>query len=238
MKGLLDFVIAAHGGLEQWNQFEKMKIHMKVGGVLWDLKGQDGVISDTYFETNLRKQEGRYLDFVKEGQDAVFTPNHVSIVKNKEVLEEIHSPRASFKDHKFETHWSKLQLVYFGGYAMTNYLTSPFVLTRPGFKTEELKPWHEAGETWRRLHVTFPDNYAYHSKEQVFYFDQNGFIKRFDYQLEISADTPAAHYVFDYKEVQGIMVPYRREVYARDENNNYVKEPLVVKVEMDHVEFK
>jgi hypothetical protein len=120
---------------------------------------------------------------------------------------------------------------------MTGYLTAPFVFTYPGFETKEIEPWHEAGETWRRLHVTFPDDYAYHSKEQILYFDENGLMKRRDYQVDISAGVPAAHYIFDYKEVQGIMVPHRREVYARDEQNHYVKEPLVVKVVMDHVKF-
>lgn len=237
MENLLKLAIDAHGGLDRWNQFEKIKVHMKVGGVLWSLKGQEGVISDTYYETEFKRQIARYPDFVKKGQDAVFTPKHVSIVKDGYILDELHNPRDSFKDHKFETHWSKLQLVYFGAYAMSNYLTAPFVFTHPGFKTKEIEPWHEAGESWRRLHVAFPDDYAYHSKEQIFYFDENGLMKRFDYQVDISTGIPAAHYIFDYKEVQGIMVPHRREIYGRDKENHYSSEPLVVKVVIDHVKF-
>jgi hypothetical protein len=237
MENLLKMAIDAHGGLDRWKQFEKIRIHMKLGGALWALKGQDGVISDTYFEADLKSQKARYLDFVKKGQDAVFTPDQISIIKDGQVLEELRNPRASFSNHKFETPWSQLQLVYFAGYAMTNYLTAPFIFTLPGFKTKEIEPWHEAGENLRRLHVTFPDNYAYHSKEQIFYFDENGLMKRFDYDVEISAGTPAAHYVFDYKDVEGIMVPHRREVYGRDEENHYVKEPLVVKIVLDDVKF-
>ena len=121
---------------------------------------------------------------------------------------------------------------------MTNYLTAPFAFTYPGFKTKEIEPWHEAGEKLRRLQVTFPDYYAYHSREQIFYFDENGLMKRFDYGVEISSGIAAAHYVFDYKNVEGIMVPHRREVYGRDKENHYVKEPLVVKVVMDNVKFR
>ena len=237
MENLLKLAVDVHGGLDRWKQFEKIKIHMKVGGALWGLKQQDGVISDTWFEADLKNQKGRYIDFVTKGQDAVFTPNQTSIVKDGQVLEELTNPRWSFAGHKFETPWSQLQLVYFGGYAMTGYLTAPFVFTYPGFETKEIEPWHEAGEICRRLHVTFPDDYAYHSKEQILYFDENGLMKRLDYQVDISTGVPAAHYIFDYKEVQGIMVPHRREVYARDEQNHYVKEPLVVKVVMDHVKF-
>ena len=47
------------------------------------------------------------------------------------------------------------QLVYFAGYAMWTYLTTPFLFVMDGVATEELQPWHENGETWRRLKVTF-----------------------------------------------------------------------------------
>jgi hypothetical protein len=115
MENLLKLAIDVHGGLDRWKQFEKIKIHMKVGGALWSLKQQDGVISDTVFEADLKNQRGRYLDFVNKGQDAVFTPNQTSMVKDGQVLEELTNPRGSFANHKFETPWSQLQLVYFGG---------------------------------------------------------------------------------------------------------------------------
>jgi hypothetical protein len=36
-------------------------------------------------------------------------------------------------------------------------LTLPFLYTYPGFECEEIEHWHENGEDWRRLKVTFPD---------------------------------------------------------------------------------
>jgi hypothetical protein len=36
------------------------------------------------------------------------------------------------------------------------FLTAPFYFPLPGVTIEEIDPWEEAGETWRRLKVNFP----------------------------------------------------------------------------------
>ena len=41
---------------------------------------------------------------------------------------------------------------------MWTYLNTPFLLVRPGVESEEVAPWQEAGETWRRLKVRFPSD--------------------------------------------------------------------------------
>lgn len=47
MGELKDFVIAAHGGLDRWNQLSEVRAHLLIGGVARALKKQDGVIQDT-----------------------------------------------------------------------------------------------------------------------------------------------------------------------------------------------
>ncbi len=59
-------------------------------------------------------------------------------------------------------------------------VTSPFILAQPGVMAEEIAPWSEQGETWRRLRVTFPETIATHSREQIFYIDTDGLIRRHD----------------------------------------------------------
>jgi len=82
---------------------------------------------------------------------------------------------------------------------MWTYLNTPFLLARSGFESEEVEPWREAGDTWRRLRVRFPEDIATHSTEQTLYFDQQGLLKRHDYDVEISGGTAAAQYA-DLKE--------------------------------------
>ena len=121
------------------------------------------------------------------------------------MLEELLQPRASFEGH--DTTWSDLQLAYFAGYAMWTYLSIPFLLARPGVESEEVEPWQESDETWRRLKVLFPADIATHSKEQTLYFDRQGLLRRHDYNVEIDGTSGAAHYVYDNKEFSGIVFP-------------------------------
>src|SRR3546814_7878682 len=65
------------------------------------------------------------------------------------------SPRASFADHKVTTPWDSQHIIYFSGYAIWTYLTTPFLFARPGFEVQEIDPWDGEGEVWRRLRVKF-----------------------------------------------------------------------------------
>src|SRR5260370_737072 len=98
---------------------------------------------------------------------------------------------------------------------MWTYLNTPFLLVRPGVESEELEPWRDSGETWRRLKVRFPTEIATHSAEQTLYFDRQGLLKRHDYDVEISGGTAAAHYVSDLKEFSGIVFPTTRRIFTR-----------------------
>jgi hypothetical protein len=40
------------------------------------------------------------------------------------------------------------------------FLTAPFYFPLPGVTIEEIDPWEEAGEAWRRLKVNFPSHLA------------------------------------------------------------------------------
>jgi len=116
---------------------------------------------------------------------------------------------------------------------MWTYLNTPFLLVRPGVESEEIEPWQEAGETWRRLKVRFPADIATHSKEQTLYFDRQGLLKRHDYDVEISGGTPAAHYVSDLKEFSGILFPTKRRIFPRQPDGHAAPEPLVVSIDLD-----
>ncbi|MEV8611518.1 hypothetical protein AB0383_26940 [Amycolatopsis sp. NPDC051373] len=126
---------------------------------------------------------------------------------------------------------------YFAGYAMWTYLTTPFTLTRPGFRAEELEPWQEDGETWRRLRVEFPDDLTTHNKVQTFYFDADGLIRRHDYDAEVVAGGLAAHYSSAHCAVDGIVVPTKRRVHPVGEDGKPVLEPLLVSIDLSEIEF-
>jgi hypothetical protein len=77
---------------------------------------------------------------------------------------------------------TKQERTYFTSCALWTFLTVPFVLTQPGFETEELEPWGEDGEMWRPLRAVIPMRIASQSADQLFYFGPDGARFRPEYQ--------------------------------------------------------
>ncbi len=236
---LLNLVIKTHGGLERWKQFKQAKLHISVGGYLWTVKGQEGVTNDINLIVNLREQRTTQEKMFPEGLRSSFEPGRVALRTQDGVLvEELLNPLETFKGLAWETHWSRLQLIYFSSYALYNYFTLPFNLTLPGVTAKEIEPWAEAGEMWRRLEVTYPHSFVTHNKRQVFYFDENGLLKRHDFWAETLGRQGAAHYFFDYKEFDGIKMSTIQNIYQLLDNNSYVPEPLLVSLKTFSVKFE
>jgi hypothetical protein len=118
---------------------------------------------------------------------------------------------------------------------MWTYLNMPFLLAWPRVETEELEPWPTDSGDWRRLAVRFPAGIATHSTVQTLYFDGEGLLKRHDYNVEISGNTPGAHIIEDYTEVSGIKFPTKRRIYARQPDGSFSTEPLVVSIDLSNI---
>src|SRR5258707_1779845 len=233
---LAKLAIEAHGGLERWDSFTTISVHGINGGVLWGAKGKAGVLDDGTITVGLRNEKASHYPFRSPDRRSRFEPQRVALEDaNGKVLEELLQPRSSFQGHTLETPWSDLQLAYFAGCAMWTYLNIPFLLVRPGVESEELEPWQEAGEMWRRPKVRFPADIATHSTEQTLYFDQQGLLRRHDYDVEIAAGSTAAHYVSELKELSGIVFPTKRRIFPRLPDGKSLPEPLIVSIDLDKV---
>jgi hypothetical protein len=239
MSDLATLAMDAHGGLDRWRKLKTVSARLLQDGVLWKLKGQDGVLRDVHVTVDLRKEWASHRPFGHPDRHTSFQPDRVAIeTSNGDVVEERLNPRESFKGHLLETPWDNLQLAYFAGYAMWTYLNSPFLFALPGVETEEIEPWKENGEAWRRLKVRFPASVATHSAEQTFSFDQQGLLKRHDYDVDISGGTPAAHYVAALKEFSGILVPTKHTIFGRQADGSAAATPLVVSIDISEVELR
>lgn len=237
MSDLVTTVIEAHGGLEHYNRFSSATLHHQVGGSLWKLKGQEGILSHVTVRLDLHQQHASHYPFTAPHLRTSFTARRVAVeTVTGEVIAERTDPRASFPSD-VRAPWDDLQVAYFAGEAMWTYLTSPFTFTSPGFEAVELSPVTEEGETWRRLKVGFPDHIATHGPEQIFYFDSNGLLRRHDYTPEVINAGPAAHYPSEYREFDGIMVPTRRRVYRRGEDGTVHRDVELVTIDIESAEF-
>lgn len=154
-----------------------------------------------------------------------------------------HDPRSSFPAPS-DAHWDRMQANYFVGYAIWNYLTTPYLFTFPSVRTFEMEPWIDDGRRWRRLGVHFPATITTHSRRRVFYFDDTGLLQRLHYRVEVAGGSAAAHYVGEYLEVDGLKFPTRRVVYPRRADNTPDRETYaasggaVIRVAIDDIMVK
>lgn len=236
MKDLLDLAIAAHGGWDRWQQVSTLDAHMTAGGTLWHVKGWPDAYADVHCVVHAHRQHTEYSPFLKAGQHGVYEPDRTSIVTDDGVvLEERASARHFFDGHTIPTPWDRQHLIYFTGYAMWTYLTTPFTLKSPGFVTQEIDPWDENGETWRRLEVTFPANVHTHSTRQVFYFDAAGLLRRHDYSVDIMGGTASAHYASDHRAFGGLVFPTKRRVYATGADNRPILDRVAISIDIHDI---
>ena len=120
--------------------------------------------------------------------------------------------------------------------AVWNYLTAPFVFTYPDVEAKEIDPWQEAGETWRRLAVTFPPSNANHNPDQIFYYyDEKYMQRRLDYSPQVTGRPPIAHYTHDPKTFDGFVFPARHLVYCHDQHGIADQSLALITLDLDDI---
>ena len=211
MNDLLAFAIEAHGGLKRWNAFTTLEAEVSIGGAIWDLKQQPGLLHDKVFKIDTHAERLTITPFTAPDKRSVFVPDRLVLETfDGRVVETRENPEASFAGQTLETPWDEFHVAYFASEALWTYLTLPFLYTYPGFESEEIEPWHEDGEERRRLKVTFPDEIASHTKTQITHFGPDGLMRRHDYTVDILGGNSGANYSTNYRDVQGIMMPTTR----------------------------
>jgi hypothetical protein len=217
MNDLLDSAVAAHGGLDRWNQVRSITVDASITGAVWYVKNQGDALKDIRFEVNTTRQL-LDIDFLGQDKRSVFEPNRVEIQRRDGgLIDARDDPEKSFDGHQFETPWDDLHLAYFVGESLWTYLNTPFLYTWPGFVTEEIASIEVDGETWRRLKVTFPDQIKSHTREQISCFGPDGLLRRHDFTIDVNARAPAMLYATDYRDVAGIIIPTTRRAWLDDD---------------------
>jgi hypothetical protein len=175
-------------------------------------------------------------DFPGQNKRSIFEPNRVEIEDlDGKLVEGRDNPEESFKGHQRDTPWDDIHVAYFCGEALWTYLNTPFLYTHAGFKTEEIASIQVGGETWRRLKVIFPDNVKSHTREQISCFGPDGLLRRHDYTVDILGGATGLNYASEYRDIDGIIVPTKRRIYAYEGDYQLVKEPLLVSIDMSEI---
>lgn len=236
MSNLLELVVQAHGGLARWRTAEKLTAQVSIGGGLWPAKGQADVLNDVEVTIDCHHQHVEYSPFGAADMHSVYEPGRTAVMRaDGSTAKTRINPREAFKSHVRETQWDDLDLAYFSGYAMWTYLTTPYLFLMPEVQSEEIEPWDENGETWRRLKVIFPDHIATHSREQTFYFNAAGILTRHDYNADVLGGLPSANYATEPKEFSGFIFPTKRRVFARQPDGHPVRSRLAVSIDIHDI---
>lgn len=238
MNELLQLAITAHGGLERWNRLNTVSVEASITGGIWYLKGRPDILKNVVMDVSLHTEK-LVMSFPGTDKRTTFEADRIIIEGLDDSPPKTYQhPITAFEGHVRETPWEDVHVAYFSGEALWTYLTTPFLYSYPGFVTEEMGPWHENDEVWRRLKIVFPDNITSHSKEQVSYFGPDGLIRRHDYTVDILGGATGANYATGYRNVDGIIIPTTRRIYAYEGPDHMViKDPLLVGIDMQRITF-
>jgi hypothetical protein len=222
---LLEEVVEAHGGEARWRGVKEIRATARSGGFALTMKGQRGTLSDYVVRVSTERPFAAFRPF---GGHVVgfFDAERVWIEGDTgELVEERRDPRAAFRwSPRRQLRWDDLDLLYFAGYAMWNYLTFPLLLLRDEVEMEELDG--------RRLRATFPPGFPTHSPKQVFHIDDEGLLRRHDYTAQVFGPwARARHVCWDHREFGGLTFPTRRRVQLGP-----LPRPRIIWIALDDVE--
>jgi hypothetical protein len=224
--------------MRRWNEISRVRASMSIRGEFIARQGLAGILDDVRVEGSTRDQCLRITNFGSPERAAVFRPDRTCIEEaNGSVLAQRDEPRASFDRHTEAPSWDPLHLAYFSGYAAWECLATPFFITGADFQTEELAPWQEDGEIWRRLFVWFPKTIATHASQQTLYFGPDGLLRRVDYCAELAGGVEVANYCTEPKAFSGITLPTRRRLLSRDLKGNVEPAPFLMEVSIFDATF-
>jgi hypothetical protein len=236
LNGLLELAVEAHGGLSRWRELTSITARLSLGGLVLTTTGWEGVFQDVAITIDTRAERAYLAPFTGPDRRGIFTPERVAIETDRgELLHERFDPRLGFNAHTIGVAWGALQVAYFIGCSLWTALTVPFLLTQPGFQTEELEPWAEEGETWRRLRAVFPAGIDTHKPDQVFYFGSDGLLRRHDYDMEFARNIATADYTDEHQVFGGISFPTLRRAVGREPDGTTVPDPAFITVDIEHV---
>jgi hypothetical protein len=214
---------------------KSVRVAASITGAIWFVKSKGDALKNVVM-TAETWTERLTTDFPGQDKRSVFEPACIAMEKSDGTLIEARdNPEKSFEGHQRETPWDDIHVAYFCGEALWTYLNTPFLYTHEGFITEEIAPIQVEGETWRRLKVTFPDTVKSHTREQISCFGPDGLLRRHDYTVDILGGATGLNYASNHRDVDGIIVPTTRRIYAYEGDYQLVKEPLLVAIDMGEI---
>jgi len=213
-------------------------VHMSVGGVLGSRKCASVHLKDVVVEGSTDQQSLEINGFSGVDRRARYRPDWVALEgADGQLLKETQASPQELRERLRASTWDELQLAYYFGYSIWNYIAVPFVLAEPDVTTAELEPGGVQFDGWRRLQVRFPPRVVTHSTEQTFYFDRDGLLRRIDYTSEPEA-TRIAQLFSGHQHFSGMLIPTLGKSLRISADGVSLAKPSLVDIEIFDVVFE
>lgn len=226
--GLIGRVLDAYGGAARWRAAVTVEAVVSTRGLLFKAKRQppfDRMRASVEVHAPRARLAPREWDGktgVLDGRDVwLETPSGRVISTREDARRWFHGIRRGLRRALY---WDRLDLTYFGGYALWNYLAFPALLLRDDVKWRELGP--------DLLEATFPSSLPTHCAVQKFHISSaTGQLVRHDYTAEVIGRwARAAHAILAHEQWEGLVYPSHRRVTPLGPGSRALPGPTLVEI--------
>lgn len=235
---LVDALIEGHGGRARWRAVDSIEAALSSGGLAFALKWQPFALRWLQAVVRPHAREVTLYGYGRPEWRGIWTPDEVRLVDaGGDTVARRTSPRQAFARSGRVLRWDALDMLYFAGYALWNYLSFPFLLEAPGVTAIE-KP--AAGPPGSRLiEAWFDDGVPTHSRVQRFHVDASLRLVRHDYTADVLGRfATAANFCRASQVVDGLRFYTRRRVVPRFGPELVLPLPTLVWIELDSVRVR
>ena len=232
---IVERLIATHGGRAAWDDVISIRASLSSGGLAYASRFQSGKLVRRDVTVYPGQMRVLMRDFPSAGRWAEWCNDSVRIGRDGQGphLARDHA-RARFRGWLLHPRWDDLDLAYFVGYALWNYLSFPRLLELPGVAWQILRG-NRVGDP-SLVSVTFPTSVPTHCSQQYFHLDANGLLRRHDYVAEVFGPWAAgANLCLRSEVIDGLRLYTRRRVVPSVGRSASVPFPTLVWIDLDQV---
>jgi hypothetical protein len=232
---LLQSAMNAHGGLARWQRVAHIEASLSSWGLAFTLKGQGQALKNLRIRVQPDPPAVVLLGFGGKGGSGQWTPERVTMFDDAgQLLAQRDNPYAAFFTWRKRLSWDQLDILYFAGKALWNYLCFPFYLGLPGVVLTQQGPQQEQGLYC--LAASFAPSVPSHSAEERFHLDRSGLLVRHDYTATVIGDwAVAANRCLASETVSGLRFYTRRRVTPRLGRHRVLPLPMLVAIELKDI---
>jgi len=224
MTDLAARVLECYGGAARWRAAERIEAVVSTRGLLFRSKLQRS-FDRMRVDVEVHRPRARFTPGEWRGETGVFDGPDVWLeTASGEVVAGRRDARRSFRGLRRALWWDRLDLTYFGGYALWNYLAFPALLLR------EDVSWREVGPDL--LEATFAPSLPTHCEVQRFHISPtDGLLVQHDYTADVIGSwARAAHQILAHDRWQGLPFASHRRVTPRGRGGRPLRGPTLVEI--------